>query len=185
MAIKENATVMVIDGIHVGKTGKVTMVYDYADIAVVSFDDNGDLGKVSLSALVEVQPQESRIVDVKIEFPEGAKKISRADFDAALVEITSPEKMLESNSNPMSAFAQIMTAKIMGDSVRDKIFEDQDAVIMTEEEFVSGLWGACDPTATSESVKKGLSARECIRVAITAMIGLEEIVGILFGAENG
>lgn len=185
MAIRENATVNVIGGSYKGRTGKVVKIYDYADIAVVSFDDNGDLGKVLLSELVEIQPQESRIVDVKIEIPEGAKTISRADFDAALAEITSPEKMRGSESNLMATFTRIMTARVVGDSVRDKLFEDQDVVVMTEEEFISALWTACNPVTISESVKKGVYARGCIHVAITAMIGLEEIVGILFGAENG
>lgn len=185
MAIRENATVKVIGGSFEGRTGKVVKIHDFAGIAVVSFDDNGDLGKVEIAHLVEIQPQESRIVDVKIEIPEGAKKISRADFEAALAEITSPEKMLKSDSNPMGTIVQLMTAKIIGDSVRDKLFKDLDVVVMTEEEFISALWTACDPVTISESVKKGLLARSCIHVAITAMIGLEEIVGILFGDEVG
>lgn len=186
MAIHENATVKVIGGIHEGKTGKVVKIHEYADLAIVSFDDNGDLGKVSLSALVEVQPQESRIVDVKIEIPEGAKKISRVDFEAALKRVTSPDRVLGDNSrDPMGGFMRSITTMIVGKKVTDKIFEDQDVVVMTEDEFISALWGACDPVTVSDDVDKKLSSRKCITVAMTAIISFEEIVESFFGAENG
>lgn len=186
MAICENATVKVINGFHEGKTGKVVKIHDYAEIAVVSFDDNGDLGKVLLSELVEVQPQESRIVDIKSEIPEGAKKISRADFDAAVEKLTCPEKMMDFAANPMVGFTKILTAKIVGDSVRDKIFEGEDVVVMTEDQLILALWDACNPIAVNEVTTGGkTSNRKAVKVAITALISLEEIVEILFGAENG
>lgn len=58
MSIKENATVKVINGPYVGQTGKICRVYEVIGSAVVAFD-NGDIGKVSLSELVEVTPQET------------------------------------------------------------------------------------------------------------------------------
>ena len=185
MTIRENSTVKVIGGFYEGKTGKVVKIHDYAEIAVVSFDDNGDLGKVSLSELIEVQPQADRIVDVKIEIPEGAKKISRADFDAALDELISPEKMLADKVNPTVSFAKVLTVKIIGDTIRDEIFKDQDVVVMTEDTFVSAMWDACNPTHIREAMKSKDSAGKIIKLAITALISMEEIVGILFGAENG
>lgn len=186
MAIQKNATVKAIGGFYDGRVGKVCSIFPEIDTAVVSFDDNGDVGKVSLSALVEIQSQESKIVGVKVEIPEGAKKISRADFDAAVEKITSPEKMMDFASNPMVGLIKILTAKIVDDSVRDKIFKDQDVVVMTEDEVILALWDACNPIAVNEMTTGGkTSNRKAVKVAITALISLEEIVDILFGAENG
>lgn len=193
MSIKENDRVKVIKAEGelsplIGATGTVKRIYELSagDIAAVQIIPDETIAreifvKLPVENLEKVGPQENR----ETEIPEGAKRITKADFEAALAEITSPEKMHESGSNLLGTFTRIMTAKIIGDSVRDKIFEDQDVVIMTEEEFISTLWKACDPVTTSESVKKGLSARKCVHVAITAMIGLEEIVGIIFGGSNG
>lgn len=186
MAIHENSTVKVIGGFYDGKTGKVLSVYPNVDIAVVSFHDNGDVGKVSLSALVEIQAQESKIVDVKIEIPEGAKKISRADFDAALKRVTSPDHVLGDNSrDPMGGFMRSITTMIVAKNVGDEIFKDQDVVIMMEDEFISALWSACNPISVAENVQKKVSARKCMTITMTALIGFEEVVAILFGAENG
>lgn len=183
MAIQKNATVKAIGGFYDGRVGKVCSIFPEIDTAVVSFDDNGDVGKVSLSALVEIRPQET---EPKTEIPEGAKKISRADFDAAVEKITSPEKMMDFASNPMVGLTKILTAKIVGDFVRDKIFKDQDVVVMTEDEVILALWDACNPIAVNEMTTGGkTSNRKAVKVAITALISLEEIVDILFGAENG
>lgn len=185
MAIRVNTPVKVIDGHYADKTGKVIDIFETIGTAIVSFDDNGDVGKVSLSALIEIAPQDSKIVDVKIEIPEGAKKISRADFDAALAELTSPEKMLSGTSDGLVGFTKVLTAKIVGDGVRDKIFEDQDVVIMTGDDFAVALWDACNPINVSKKTGDKMGARKTVRVAITAIIVLEEIVDILFGAEDG
>lgn len=186
MAIHENSLVKVVDGMYAGKTGKVVNVYPQVGTAVVSFDDNGDLGKVLLAALVEVPPQEGRIVDVKIEIPEGAKKISRADFEAELKRVTSPDHVVGGKSrDPMSDFLRNITTMIVGKKVIEKIFEDQDVIVMTEDGLISALWSACDPVSISENIDKKMSPRKCITIAMTAMISFDEIVGILFGAENG
>lgn len=185
MAIRENATVKVIGGCFEGRKGKVVKIHDFAGIAVVSFDDNGDLGKVETAHLVEVQPQESRVVDVKIESPEGAKKISRADFEAELKRVTDPTHALGGNSrDPMSGFLRSITTMIIAKKVTEKIFEDLDVVVMTEDEFISALWSACDPVSVSENIDKKMSPRKCITIAMTAMISFEEIVGTLFGEER-
>lgn len=183
MAIQKNATVKVIGGFYDGRVGKVCSIFPEIDTAVVSFDDNGDVGKVNLSALVEIQSQESKTVDVKIEIPEGAKKISRADFDAAIDKITSPKKM--SRSNPMSGFIAMLGGVLVSHTLREKIFKDQDVVVMTEDDFVVALWDACSPVEIARSAGNKHSVRDAMRMSITALISLEDMVDILFGAENG
>lgn len=183
MAIKENTLVKVISGFYKGETGKVSRVCADGAAAIVVFT-NGDMGKVYQSEIVEIGPQADQVVDVKIEIPEGAKKISRDDFDAALAEITSPEKMLASSSDPLTALTRLMTAEIVGRSVRDKIIEDQ-VVVITKEGFISALWSACTPVEVAKTLDNKVSGDKAVKVAITALITLEPIVGILFGAENG
>lgn len=186
MAIQKNTIVKVIGGLYDGRVGKVVNTYPEIDFAVVSFEDNGDVGKVSLSSIVEVQPQADRIVDVKIEIPEGAKKISRADFEAELKRVTSPTHGLNDNSrDAMSNFLRSITTMLIGKKVTEKIFEDQDVIVVTEDGLISAIWSVCDPVSVCEMVDGKMSPRKCITVAMTAMIGFEEIVGILFGAENG
>lgn len=186
MSIQKNATVKAIAGVYDGRVGKVCNVYPEIDLAVVSFEDNGDIGKVSLSYLVEVQPQAEQIVDVKIEIPEGAKKISRADFDAALAEITDPDKMFKSGHDALGVIIRGLIAKVVGDSVREKIFEDQEVVVITAETFTVALWDACNPVAVNKATTGGkTSDRKALKVAITAIITLEEMVDILFGEERG
>lgn len=183
MSIRENSTVKVIGGMYDGKTGKVVNVYPTLDVAIVSFDDNGDVGKILLSALVEVRPQENR--ETKSEIPEGAKKISRADFEEALKRVTSPDHVFGNKSrNSTGDFMRCITTMLVGKEVTEKIFKDQDVVVMTENEFISAIWSACDPVSVSENVNKKMSSRKCITVAMTAIISFEEIVAIIFGEER-
>lgn len=183
MTIRENAIVKVISGFYKGETGKVSRVCADGAAAIVVFT-NGDMGKVYQSEIVEIEPQADRIVDVKIEIPEGAKKISRDDFDAALAEVTSPEKMFRPESDSLAALTRLMTAQIVGRSVRDKIIEDQDVVI-TREGFISALWSACTPVEVAKTLDNKVSDDKAVKIAITALITLEPIIGILFGAEDG
>ena len=85
----------------------------------------------------------------------------------------------------MSDFLRSITTMIVGKKVAEKIFEDRDVIVMTEDELISALWSACDPVSVSENIDKKMSPRKCITIAMTAMISFEEIVGTLFGADNG
>lgn len=181
MVIRENSTVKVIGGLYDGKTGKVVKVHDYIDIALVSFDDNGDVGKVPLSALVEVQPQADRIVDVKIVIPEGAKKITRADFDKAIVTATRPD--FENPGDFMDAITHGLASGIVGGIAANKIFGDQDVVVMTRDDLVVALWDGCNPKNVNES--SGFPIAKSLAISTGAIIALKKIVDILFGAENG
>lgn len=181
MAIRKNATVKVIGGFFEGREGKVIETHDFAGIALVSFDDNGGLGKVEIAQLVEIQPQESRIVDVKIEIPEGAKKISRADFEDALQRVFLSQR----NNGNFSDFIGGMTAVLVGSNVATKIFEGQDVVVMTKDEFVVALWDGCNPKCVSDQIRGRQSVARSMDVSVAAILSLREIPDILFGADNG
>lgn len=173
MAIRENATVKVINGFHEGKTGKVVKIHDYAEIAVVSFDDNGDLGKVLLSELVEIQPQESRIVDVRIEIPEGAKKISREEFMEAIDQVTKPDKIIEKVGAEMG-FLVGMNVMIGALKLAERLFEESEIIIITKDQ----LFHAIAEIAADEDPKFMI-------VGLTNALILRGVVDILFGADNG
>lgn len=166
-----------------GVTGEVIQIYEFlVPMAVVKFE-NGVTAKVEVSNLRKVEAQEN--AEPKSEIPEGAKQITKADFEAALKRVTSPDHVLGDNSrDPMGGLMRSITTMIVGKKVTDKIFENQNAVVMTEDEFISALWEACNPNSVAEAVEKKMSVRKCITVAMTAIISFEEIVEILFGGSN-
>lgn len=181
MAIRVNAPVKVIDGYYSGKTGKVIDIFATIGTAIVSFDDNGDVGKVSISSLIEIQDQKK---PVEPEIPEGAKKISRADFEVALIE--SHQYMMERTfRNPMSGIIGSLTGTIVGSNIADKIFKDQDVIVMTEDQLIAALWDGCSPEAVNESVGGHMGIGKAMDVSIAAIMNLRKIPGILFGGENG
>lgn len=167
------------------KIGKVDRIFyeTIPPIAIVQFDGEDCIfTKVPLVNLVKVEIEAQ--VETASEIPEGAKKISRAEFRAALERVTHPNNIFTERSGGMSAFVRGVTTMIVGEAVETAIFKDADGVVMTEDEFVSELWSACNPVAISESVKKGMPASNCIHVALTALIGLEDVVEILFGGSD-
>lgn len=172
----------------IGKIGKVEKLFTELNppIAYVLFEEDETVArsvgfKVPLAHLEKIEIQEETVTEIS----EGARKISRDEFRAAIETVTHPSNIFTENSGGMSAFVRGVTTMIVGDAVETAIFKDADGVVMTEDEFVSELWSACNPVALSEGVKKGMSASKCITVAITALIGLEDVVEILFGGSNG
>ena len=168
----------------IGAIGKVDRIHELATgrIAIVKIIPDETCYR---EIVVKFPVENLERVDAKTEIPEGAKQISEADFEAALEELTNPEKLLSGKSgNPMVGFTRILTAKLIGDGVKAKIFKDQDVVVMTEGEFSAVLWDACNPVAVDEMVNNKMGAAKTLKVSITAMITLEEIVGILFGEER-
>ena len=181
MAIRENQTVTVIDGIFEGRIGKVCRVYPASDVAIVAFDDNGDVGKIVLSALVEVLPQEKA---PEPEIPEGAKKITRSDFEELFHKCTL--NSLYGRGNPVGNLAKTAILLSTRDRVCREIFGDRDGVVMTEIEFISAVWNALNPRNLIEMVETiGKSPLKPGKLSVAAYIGYEEIVGVLFGGEDG
>lgn len=172
MAIRENAVVKVIGGLYDGKTGKVVKVHEYVDTAIVSFDDNGDVGKVSLSALVEVQPQADRIVDVKIEIPEGAKKISRDEFMEAIAQVTRPGKLVERLGADRAMFAGLSTLAL-GLRVIERMFGEDEVIVITKDQLFSEI------AATMSSEKP-----EHMMITLACGLILRDIADIIFTDED-
>lgn len=163
-----------------GLTGTVIQVYDFlVPMAIVKFE-NGITAKVEVSNLIKVEAQENQEAKlVTPEIPEGAKRITKSDFEAALMAVANPVGGM-SERNPMAVFVGSMTAMIVGKNVAAKIFKDQDSVVMTEDQFTAALWDGCNPENVSESVGEKIPVSKCMRVSITAIISLENIVGVLF-----
>lgn len=178
MSIRTNMNVKIVGGFHDGKTGKVVTIYPTIDIAIVSLDDTGDVAKIPFSELIEILPQEK---ETRPEIPEGAKKISRDDYTHALLDATSPRNV---NIDSIGDLLAATSTLIIGNRISDEIFKDRDAVVMTEAEFISTLWDACRPAKVAEYGNYNEVDRGVTHVSITAIVGLEEIVGILFDADN-
>lgn len=173
MATQKNATVKVIGGLYDGRVGKVVNTYPEIDVAVVSFEDNGDIGKVSLSALVEITPQESKIVGVKVEIPEGAKKISRNEFLEAIAQVTKPDKIIEKVGEEKSMYVGL--AAVMGGvKLTERLFGEDEIIVIDKERLIHEIAGSVadeDPKFMIVGLMNGIILRG--------------VVDILFGAENG
>ena len=179
-AIKENDRVKVVAcenylELFRNCTGKVTRIFETLSvpIAIVELeDDAGTTIKVHVTDLVkvEVKSQESEI-------PEGAKLITKEAFDRAVMEATlnakSPSRILGS-----------LSATIVGHNIGEKIFESEDAVYMTKDQFIATLWDGCSPKNVGESIDNQMSGEKCLHISITAMIGLEQTIEIFFGESD-
>lgn len=182
MNIRENVTVNVMSGLYAGMSGKVVKVYSGLNIALVSFDDVDVVGKVSLSSLEVVKPQETA-AEPKPEIPEGAKRISKTDFEETLAVVTDPRRLIE-GSDPMFNLSRILSAKIVGESVRDQIFKDQDSVVMTEDDLTVALWNASNPVAVAEKIKNKMPVSKTAKISVVAFSTLMEITEILYAGDN-
>lgn len=178
MAIHNNSKVSVIEGWYKGKTGKVERIYNDLEIAIVSFDDTGDVAKVRLASMVEILVEEKQ--EPKIEFmPEGAKKISRSEFHNAIIEAAQPDEI------SFEDLLRNLSALIIGNKIIDSIFKDEDFVIITADELIEEIWSMCDPKRVSESIDRKLSISQSIVISMTAVSILLTIVPMIFdGSEN-
>lgn len=191
MSIKENDRVQVIKAEGelsplVGAIGEVIRIYELGagNIAAVRIIPDETIAREIVVKLPVENLEKVAAQTQETEIPEGAKQISKADFEAALDEITSPEKILSSGSNSMVGFTKLLTAKIVGDNVKNELFKDQDVIVVTEEEFIVALWNACNPISVDGTTGNKMGARKTVKISITAIISLEEIVDILFGGSN-
>lgn len=190
MRINETDTVMIIAEVGFlsefkGQKGVVSRVYPVSrdeGVAVVNMD-SGETLKVRFDDLVKITVVETKPAEpVEPEIPEGAKRILKDDVKAFIVSLVDPSKLIFSEGGSgVRDLIRMLTVRIVCDMVVEKIFTDQDAVVMTEEEFISALWNACNPIAMSESIDKKMSPRRCREVALTSFMKLSEIVPTIFG----
>ena len=94
MSIKENSVAKVVSDnpffCGLTGTGKVVRMYEAMGIAIVRFD-NGQVAKIPVDSLEEIE-QKNENQESKI--PEGAKRITEAEFIELLKEITSPDNII-------------------------------------------------------------------------------------------
>lgn len=190
MKIKEADTVKIVCEIGFvsefrGQTGVVERVYELSHgggVAVVKLDSGGTL-KVRVDDLVKVkQPKPAEpIKPVEPEIPEGAKKIFKDDVKAFVVSLVDPSKLIFSDGGSgIRDLIHMLTLRVVGDKVIEKIFIGQDAVVMSADELVSALWDACNPVFLSDMIDKKMSAARCREVALASFMELSEIVPTIF-----
>ena len=192
MRIKENDRVKVIKAEGelsplVGAIGEVIRIYELGagDIAAVRIIPDETIAREIVVKLPVENLEKVTAQTRETEIPEGAKQISKADFEEALARVTNPGAALsDTKLNPIAALTKIMTGKIIGDAAKDKIFKDRDVVITNEEQFIVMLWNACDPVTVAETVGKKMSMRKCVDVALAAFVTMGEIIPILFGESD-
>lgn len=182
MSIHKDDKVKVVIGaryysIFGDQIGRVLRTYDFdGGVAIVEFLE-GTTAKVPFADLIKIEPKKTETETSEI--PEGAKRISKADYDRAIIAVANP------TGEGMSNFLGNMVAMIVAKDIRSKIFEKQDAVIMTEDQFITTLWNGCSPENVSKSVDNEMSFYECTSVSLPAMSNLRKAVNILFGeSEN-
>lgn len=186
MRINETDTVMIIAEVGFlsefkGQKGVVSRVYPVSQdegVAVVNMD-SGETLKVKLDDLVKITVGETKPAEpVEPEIPEGAKKIFKADFKSFIGEIVG-------KADGFRDMVRSLAIGLAGGKICEKIFADQDAVVMTEEEFISALWDASNPVFVSETVGGKMSARETSAISLAAFSELRDFIPIVFGeSEN-
>lgn len=184
MSIKENSVVKVVtdNPFFAGLigTGEVVRTYSDLGIAIVRFE-SGQIVKIPVDCLAEVE-QKNENQEPKIQ--EGAKRITKDEFIAAVHEVTSPGNLLGGfaiESNPLGGLLGGVSAMITGMKIADEIFKDQDVVTMTEDQLIGALCDGCNPVKLSKGTKKNMSVAHCMPVAMLSISALESLIKIFFG----
>ena len=108
---------------------------------------------------------------------------SKTDFEETLAVVTDPRRFIE-GVDPMFNLSRLLTARMVGESVRDQIFKDQDSVVMTEDDFTVALWNTSNPVAVAEKMKNKMSVSKTARISVVAFSTLMGITEILYAGEN-
>jgi hypothetical protein len=181
MNIKVNDEVVIVSNDFpfarfVGNVGTVVRMYEEVipPTAIVKFSEFETV-KVPVMYLEKVAPQEKS----SDEIPEGAKRITRGDFARAVTEVTCPKF-----TGKMSDLIGTMSATIVGMDITQKLFNDRDEVVMTEDQLVATLWDGCAPENVCETVNREMSFTQCMGVSLASIVTLRDIVEILFPDES-
>ncbi len=145
-------------------------------------------------AYVEIEADlEARIVGLKVpiadlamiehtsEIPEGAREITKADFDEAVNTVTDPGNIPEGVTPSTARLITLMGNRILAEDVRKDIFKDRDSVIMTEDEFTAAIWNGCRPEIVANAAGNKTSWRNYAHMSIGLMLSFEDMIPILFG----
>lgn len=163
-----------------GMFGEVRAIHELGDdkVAIVRFDD-GSFAKLPVDGLAKVNPRGDQEVEA---IPEGAKRITKADFEKALMESASA---LMRGGDSAKYLLGSMTGTIVGYQIKDNLFKSEDVITLTKDQYIATLWDACSPESISNRIDKKMTTDHCIDVGITAIIALMRTINILFGeSEN-
>ena len=176
--IKVNDRVKVVSCKHYldifkDRVGTVVRVYETISdpIAIVEFED-GVTAKIPFETLLKVTTQQTE--EAKSDIPEGAKRITEADYKKAVSESAS---YFVAKSG---AFTRGMSGVITGAKIGDKLFESQDSVVMTKDEFIVTLWDGCSPMNIRDNTGGKMSIDRSLGVSISCIIALRKVADILF-----
>lgn len=188
MSINVNDEVKVVSNnggdsaMTIGYTGKVIRLYDLiTPIAIVKFN-NGITAKIPVNDLIKVETQ----VNQENKIPEGAKRITKAEFIEAVHDLTSPGGSfgrVATEVDPLFGLLGGMSAMITGMKIADRIFKDQEVVTITEDQFTEAIWDNCSPAKLAES--SNMSVRECMKVSLLSINALDDLIEIFFGDGSG
>ena len=135
MNIKVNDKVKVVSNesylaVLFGHTGEVISLYDEVEIAIVKFE-NGITAKVPFNALVKIVTQENQ--EKKI--PEGAKKLTAAEFMDAVSKVTAPDKIIEKVGAETGMLVGL-AALTGGIKLGERLFKDNEAIVITKDQLI-------------------------------------------------
>lgn len=168
----------------IGAIGKVDRIHELATgrIAIVKIipDDVNCYREIVVKFPVENLEK----VEPEIEIPEGAKLISKEDFEGALKKITNPETVFANADDPTHALFEGLATTLFGCKLMTILFNESDTVILTEDDFVRSLWDACNPAIGRNGVIPSVRAYDGLLMAVTSIIHLRHIVEILFGGSH-
>lgn len=164
MSINVNDEVKVVSNnggdsaMMIGCTGKVIRLYDLiTPIAIVKFN-NGITAKIPVNDLIKVDTQ----VNQENKIPEGAKRITKAEFIELLKEITSPDNIIAKVGIEKGMVVGI-SAFIGGMKLLERLFKDTEVIVITRDQLIHEI-AACaadeDPKFMIVALVNGMILRE-------------------------
>lgn len=178
--VKVNYPLFGIEG-----TGVIVMTYDFSEedpTAIVKLD-NGNTFKVPFSCMTKLAEESQEEQESKTEIPVGSKRITKQEYEDALIKVTDPANLLGGDEgNPLTKLLGSMTGAIHGKKLGTQLFGDNDSIVMSEDEFVVAIWNGCSPDNVEFRDK---SMRENMVVSIAALMTLQNLPKVIFdGSDN-
>ena len=162
MSIKENSVVKVVSEnpffCGLTGTGKVTRLYGDMGIAIVRFE-SGQVVKIPVDLLEEIELKNE---NQETKIPEGAKRITKAEFMRLLGEVTSPDNII-AKVGVEKGMVVGMSAFIGDLKLLEKLFKDTEVIVITRDQLIHEI-AACaadeDPKFMIVALVNGMIMRE-------------------------
>lgn len=156
-----------------GKTGVIISSYNFTpdNIAIVRLDDNETI-KIRMEDLIKLDAQ----TEQDSEIPEGARPISKGEFEDAVDEVTKPENHPGGmdRKNPMVSLIGVLVGVIVGGKIAEKVFKDTEVITVTKDQLVGIIWDGCNPENMADLPGDNMTT------SIAAIMTLRNIVKIFF-----